>query len=208
MKKKFLVCGLVFLIILISAIGAEIYYPDTQVYTNREAEIEQKPITENIQSKETEIIQEEIVEKPKNDSVETNYVSAEEDLTCTFCIRCDTILSNLDKLSKNKTEIIPTDGIILFPHETVFYEGESVFNVLLRETKQNNIHFEFQMSPMYETAYIEGIANIYEFDCGDLSGWMYKVNGTIPDVGCSSYEVKNGDVIEFLYTCNLGKDLR
>ncbi|MFR4318181.1 MAG: DUF4430 domain-containing protein [Eubacterium sp.] len=59
-----------------------------------------------------------------------------------------------------------------------------------------------------KTAYVEGINNIYEFSCGKLSGWMYEVNGEYPNVGCSDYKVKDKDVIEWHYTCNLGEDLK
>ena len=54
---------------------------------------------------------------------------------------------------------------------------------------------------------IEGIANLYEFDCGELSGWMYKVNDWFPNYGCSRYELKDGDKVEWVYTCDLGKDV-
>ena len=66
---------------------------------------------------------------------------------------------------------------------------------------------EFSQSPVYETAYIEGIGNLYEFDAGALSGWMYRVNGWFPNYGCSSYQVQDGDVIEWVYTCDLGADV-
>ena len=36
---------------------------------------------------------------------------------------------------------------------------------------------------------------------------MYEVNDWFPNYGCSRYEVKNGDVIEWQYTCNLGADI-
>ena len=36
---------------------------------------------------------------------------------------------------------------------------------------------------------------------------MYKVNGWFPNYGCSSYYLKDGDVIEWVYTCDLGKDV-
>ncbi|MBQ9471715.1 MAG: DUF4430 domain-containing protein, partial [Ruminococcus sp.] len=55
-------------------------------------------------------------------------------------------------------------------------------------------------------AYIAGINYLYEFDYGDLSGWMYRVNGVLPEVGCQSYTVSDGDEIEWLYTTNIGKD--
>ena len=127
--------------------------------------------------------------------------------TCTLSIRCDTILANLDWLDPNKTELVPADGII-FPTTTVtFYEGESVFNLLQREMKKAGVHMEFENTPIYNSAYIEGIANLYEFDCGELSGWMYKVNDWFPNYGCSRYQLKEGDVVEWVYTCNLGIDV-
>ena len=36
---------------------------------------------------------------------------------------------------------------------------------------------------------------------------MYSVNGQFPNVGCSSYEVKSGDKIEWIYSCDLGRDI-
>ena len=65
----------------------------------------------------------------------------------------------------------------------------------------------FQVTPVYGSAYIEGINNLYEFDCGDLSGWMYSVNGVFPNVGCSQVQAAEGDVICFVYTCDLGADV-
>lgn len=39
-----------------------------------------------------------------------------------------------------------------------------------------------------------------EFDYGRNSGWLYKVNNTLPEVGLLQYTVKNGDKIEWYYT--------
>ncbi|MDO4744477.1 MAG: DUF4430 domain-containing protein, partial [Clostridia bacterium] len=95
-----------------------------------------------------------------------------------------------------------------FPETTVvFYEGESVFNILVREMKKNKIHIDFVNTPMYNTAYIKGIANFYERDCGELSGWMYLVNGKVPQYGCSQYILKAGDKVELVYTCDSGIDI-
>jgi hypothetical protein len=88
-----------------------------------------------------------------------------------------------------------------------FTAGETVFDVLQRECKSAGIPMEFEYTPMYKSAYIEGINNLYEFDRGDLSGWMYSVNGWYPNYGCSRYELKAGDQIRWRYTCDLGKDI-
>ncbi len=132
---------------------------------------------------------------------------SEKEYTCTLSVRCDTILQNLTQLDEEKADIVPKDGVIFAEKTVVFYEGESVFDLLLREMKKNKIHMEFVNTPVYNSAYIEGIANLYEFDCGELSGWMYKVNGWFPNYGCSRYELKDGDKVEWVYTCDLGKDV-
>ncbi len=79
--------------------------------------------------------------------------------------------------------------------------------MLQRVTKEKKIHLEFNYTPAFKSHYIEGIHNIYEFDAGNLSGWMYCVNNEFTGVGCSSYEVEKGDIIRWLYTCDLGKDV-
>lgn len=135
-------------------------------------------------------------------------VISDKELTCTLSVRCDTILRNIAWLDKEKASIVPKDGVIFAEKTVTFYEGGSVFNLLLREMKRNKIHMEFEDTPIYNSAYIEGIANLYEFDCGELSGWMYKVNGWFPNYGCSRYQLKAGDKVEWVYTCDLGVDVR
>lgn len=140
-----------------------------------------------------------------NENITSNEPNAA--LTCTLSVKCSTILNNMNLLDSEKKELIPSDGVI-FPEKKVeFNEGETVFNVLLREMKKNKIHLEFVKTPVFNSAYIEGIANIYELDCGELSGWMYSVNGSFPNYGCSKYTLKNNDKIEWVYTCNLGIDV-
>ena len=136
-----------------------------------------------------------------------NITISDKELTCTLSVRCDTILNNMNLLDKEKVSLVPEDGVIFAQKIVTFYEGESVFNVLLREMKRNKIHMEFVNTPIYNSAYIEGIGNLYEFDCGELSGWMYKVNGWFPNYGCSRYQLKAGDKIEWVYTCDLGADV-
>jgi hypothetical protein len=144
--------------------------------------------------------------KPEPVGAEETVITDKE-LTCTLSVRCDTILDNMSDFDKDKAEILPNNGIILKETEVVFYEGETVFNLLRREMKKNKIHMEFNEVPMYGSAYIEGIANIYEFDCGELSGWMYKVNDWFPNYGCSRYKLKEHDKVEWIYTCDLGRDI-
>ena len=131
----------------------------------------------------------------------------DEEWTCTLSVSCATILDNMDLCDPEKRELVPEDGWILKPMTVTFAENESVFNVLQRTLKEQGIHMEFEYTPAYHTAYIEGINNLYEFDVGEHSGWMYSVNGWFPIYGCSRYRLQDGDVVEWKYTCDLGNDI-
>ena len=145
--------------------------------------------------------------KPLPVEPENQEVNKGKTYTCTFSIECSTILNNLSELDPDKLELVPSSGVILAPTKVTFYEGESVFDVLKRVCKENNIHLEFSWTPIYNSAYIEGIHNLYEFDCGELSGWMYRVDGWYPNYGCSRYQLADGEVVEWRYTCDLGRDV-
>lgn len=134
--------------------------------------------------------------------------TTKEKHTCTITIRCDTILNNMDNLDPAKAPYVPDNGVILREITVEFEEGETVFDVLNKVCKQYNIPIEYSWTPMYDSYYIEGINNLYEFDCGSESGWMYKVNGWFPNYGCSSYYLTGGEKIVWCYTCNgLGEDV-
>lgn len=128
-------------------------------------------------------------------------------LTCTLEVRCDTLLGNLGKLTEGKAALVPEDGMLLAEREVEFEAGESVFDVFRRVLREENIHFEYTDAQVYDSVYIEGVGNIYEFDCGPQSGWMFSVNGIYPGLGCSAYTLADGDAIAFSYTCDLGSDL-
>ena len=139
----------------------------------------------------------------------TTTTTTQAQLTCTVSVRCDTILAKdkMDKLSQPKRDIVPANGVILQSRAVSFTEGESVFDVLKRVAQSERLHLDFDNNPMYSSAYIAAIGNLYEKDGGDLSGWMYRVNGAYPNYGCSRYTLKAGDVVEWIYTCDLGKDI-
>jgi len=135
--------------------------------------------------------------------IENIEVIADGAQTVTISIRCDTVLNNLDKLDSElkKGDYIPSDGVILQQSTYALRENNTVFDALEKATKYNNFQLESQKG------YIKGIAYLYEFSCGPLSGWIYKVNGESQNVGCNNYILKDGDVVEWLYTCDLGRDM-
>lgn len=129
------------------------------------------------------------------------------DNTCTFVIECKTILDNKDRLKKGLEKYVP-DNAVIFSGTIGFDSGESVYDILRRICDENGIQMEASYTPAFSSYYVEGINNLYEFDCGQGSGWMYSVNGVFPNYGCSSYKPANNDEIAFRYTCELGYDLQ
>lgn len=125
--------------------------------------------------------------------------------TVTMSIRCDTAIANGMHREEKWEGVLPEDGCILPVTEIELYEEDTVFDVLLRARDVNGVHMEYSGGD--KTEYIEGIGNLYERDGGRWSGWMYSVNGVYGDVGCGQFELNDGDVIEWNYTCDLGLDL-
>lgn len=114
--------------------------------------------------------------------------------TVTLTIRCDTILGK---------ENAPENAEILTVTEFQIEQGETVYDVLSDASRQFAFPFEHDGN-----SYIKGINNLYEFDFGLLSGWIYRVNGETKSVGCAECRLSDGDKIEWLYTCDSGNDIK
>lgn len=130
-----------------------------------------------------------------------------EPLLCTISIDCVVATANLENIDPSKRDLLPLDGMILATVEVEFQPGDTVFDVLVKATREHKIHMEFSENPLLKSTYIEGIANLYEFDCGERSGWTYLVNGKGVGVGSSSFVLSDGDVIQWRYTCDGGDDV-
>ncbi len=149
-------------------------------------------------------------------SVDEYYLTHIDDITpesetVFISVDCSSILDNyndLDPELKNE-KYVPPDGMILKKTEYVLRAGDTVFDILSRAMRYNKIQLEYQGADKngYKSVYIQGINYLYEFSCGPLSGWMFKVNGEFPGAGCSKYKLKDGDYIEWVYTCNIGHDI-
>lgn len=126
--------------------------------------------------------------------------------TVTITIRCDTAVNNGMHLEGKWAGIVPASGVILPVTTVEIDEGDKVFDVLSYVCDKYKIHMSYR-GGTGSGCYVEGINNLYEFDGGRWSGWMYCVNDWYPNYGCGVYQVKAGDVIEWNYTCDLGLDL-
>lgn len=190
--------------------------PDYSRYeVSAEEELSEQP-EEADETSKSDDVQQESEENPGKTVEEGEASQPEEqpeeeqepvEQTCTLVVECSKVFEHLDDLADGKEALLPPDGIIYSNASAAWEEGGTVFDILLREMQANKIHMEYSNTPAYDSAYIEGINNLYEFDCGELSGWRYSVNGEYQSYGCSQYEVQPGDVIEWHYSLDLGRDL-
>lgn len=157
-----------------------------------------------------------VISGTKIQSVDEYYLTHIDDITpqsatVTLSIECKTVLDNLSVLDPalKAGNFVPEDGVILPCTRYVLRPGDTVYDILSRAVRYNKIQMEYQGADKnsFSSVYIKGINYLYEFSCGPLSGWMYTVNGIFPQYGCSKYELSDGDRIEWLYTCDLGRDV-
>ena len=75
--------------------------------------------------------------------------------------------------------------------------ASTAYSVLRELAKQNGK--SISTKGFGSTVYVSGIDGLKEFDHGPSSGWMYKVNGTPPNIGAGAYKVKAGDQVIWYY---------
>lgn len=124
-----------------------------------------------------------------------------------FVVRCDNILKNTDKLNKEKNEFVPENGYIIEKIVLELYEGDTPFDVLTSLCREKGIKVEFASTAGTDTKYVQAINNLYPGDCGEMSGWVYTVNGEYSSEAANVYQIKDKDLIEWIYTCDMGNDI-
>ncbi|MCM1136859.1 MAG: DUF4430 domain-containing protein [Clostridium sp.] len=126
-------------------------------------------------------------------------------LTCTVEIRCDVLVGNAEMTNEDILPYIPENGEILAATEVSFNEGATALDVLKSVAQEQKMQLDFEQSPAYG-AYVKGINNIYGKELGDMSGWLYQVNGESPSVGCSSYQLADGDKVVWQYSADMSAE--
>lgn len=130
----------------------------------------------------------------------------QDTFTITLTVSVETLLENMNLLNSSLHGLVPYDGII-FHSQIQANAGDNAFDVLQREMRGAGIHMSARFTPVFNSAYVEAVNNIYEFDAGPLSGWMYSVNGEFPRFGSSLYELSPYDEVLWIFTLDLGRDV-
>ena len=120
------------------------------------------------------------------------------------------------ELSEIESEYRSPLGTIIRKTRVPFTTGDTIASVTLRLLDEKGFTASYDGNE-YGSFYLEAIGNFTakghyyrsfgEFDAGRDSGWMITWNDWFIDQGASEFEVENGDVIRWQYTCQLGADI-
>ena len=124
-------------------------------------------------------------------------------ISCTIEIRCDIATARKDSITNQGIrDSIPDDGTILEVTTYTGKEGFTVYDVLAAVTAAHNPVIPIVANA--DRSYVSSINNLSEKNVGPTSGWTYRVNGVLPMMAANQYKVKDGDVIKWIYVCQLG----
>lgn len=124
-------------------------------------------------------------------------------ISCTIEIRCDNATARKDSITNQGIrDSILDDGTILEVTTYTGNEGFTVYDVLAAVTAAHNPVIPIVANA--DRSYVSSINNLSEKNVGPTSGWTYRVNGVLPMMAANQYKVKDGDVIKWIYVCQMG----
>lgn len=113
-------------------------------------------------------------------------------------IDCLSAVEYYNELSDAKRKVMPSEGVFISGYETMLEENSTCYTALLQVCDELGLHIEHTGIP--GTEYIKGLGNLYEFDLGGESGWLYSVNGEKPAVGANGVKLESEDDLRWFYS--------
>ncbi len=133
-------------------------------------------------------------------SNEAQQVREPKVVNCTVTIDCSSISGNgaLTAAGNPQLEAYAANPIILSVNINVSDANDDgkvgVDEAIKQACDAYGIQYEFKSS-----SYLSGMNYLYEFNAGPNSGWMYKVNGRVPNKGCNSYYLNGSEDVLWYY---------
>lgn len=127
-------------------------------------------------------------------------------LECSLTIDVRELVQNPESLKEKYREFVPESGYLLSTVKVKVKEGTTVYELLQVACKKYDIAIDASFTASYDSYYVRSIGNLPEFAAGDNSGWLYFVNGSAPNQGASSYQIKDGEDIVWKYTVDYTKE--
>lgn len=155
---------------------------------------ETKQIESQEESKKTDTKSSDSSTKQETKKIETNNSSSKQETSAPQQV----------EPPKQETPVKQTVSVQVIGVNSTMMQGNievnsssTAYSVLRELAKQNGK--SISTKGFGSTVYVSGIDGLKEFDHGPSSGWMYKVNGTPPNIGAGAYRLKAGDQVIWYY---------
>lgn len=169
---------------------------------------ETKQIESQEESKKTDIKSSDSSSKQETKKQETKSSSTKQETkkieTNNSSSKQETSAPQQVEPPKQETPIKQTVSVQVIGVNSTMMQGNievnsssTAYSVLRELAKQNGK--SISTKGFGSTVYVSGIDGLKEFDHGPSSGWMYKVNGTPPNIGAGAYRLKAGDQVIWYY---------
>lgn len=89
------------------------------------------------------------------------------------------------------------DGALVASGDCALSDGTTAYDAFLLLCEDKSI--EFKAEGLGSSAYITSVGGLSAGDEGTMSGWLFKVNGQMADVGAGSYALSDGDEVLFYF---------
>lgn len=171
-------------------------------------QIESQEESKKTDTKSSDSSSKQETKKQETKKTETKSASSKQDTkkteTNTSSSKHETSAPQHVETPKQDTPVKQTVSIKVIGINTTMMQGNievnsssTAYSVLRELAKQNGK--SISTKGFGSTVYVSGIDGLKEFDHGPSSGWMYKVNGTPPNIGAGAYKVKAGDTVIWYY---------
>lgn len=155
---------------------------------------ETKQIESQEESKKTDTKSSDSSSKQETKKIETNNSSSKQETSAPQQV----------EPPKQETPVKQTVSVQVIGVNSTMMQGNievnsssTAYSVLRELAKQNGK--SISTKGFGSTVYVSSIDGLKEFDHGPSSGWMYKVNGTPPNIGAGAYRLKAGDQVIWYY---------
>ena len=171
--------------------------------SKQEAKKQETKKTETKSSSSKQETKKQDTKKPETKSSSTKQETKKTE-TYTSSSKHETSAPQHVEIPKQDTPVKQTVSIKVIGINTTMMQGNievnsssTAYSVLRELAKQNGK--SISTKGFGSTVYVSGIDGLKEFDHGPSSGWMYKVNGTPPNIGAGAYKVKARDTVIWYY---------
>lgn len=171
-------------------------------------QIESQEESKKTDTKSSDSSSKQETKKQETKKTETKSASSKQDTkkpeTNTSSSKHETSAPQQVETPKQETSVKQTVSVWVIGVNSTMMQGNievnsssTAYSVLRELAKQNGK--SISTKGFGSTVYVSGIDGLKEFDHGPSSGWMYKVNGTPPNIGAGAYKVKAGDTVIWYY---------